>query len=96
MWTMKSKYKIGDIVTVKEQYDNGCKEYDYPCAFTKDMLKTYGGKKLTIEEICYIGYVGALLTTEEYFYQVKENSYNWSDPMFQESELWKVSIRLVI
>ena len=84
---MKSKYNIGDIVTVKEQYDNGCNGDDYPCGFTKRMLETYSGKKLTIERVCYYDYINKLLATEEYYYQVKENGYNWSDPMFQESEL---------
>ena len=84
---MKSKYKVGDIVTVKEQYDKGCNGNDYPCEFTESMLKAFGGKKLTIEEVyCYKGFTN-LLTTEEYFYRVKGNWCNWSDPMFQESEL---------
>ena len=93
---MKSKYNVGDIVTVKEQYDNGCKGYDYPCCFTKLMLETYGGKKLTITKVCYFEYITHLLATEKYYYHVKENGYNWSDSMFQESELWKVSIMLAI
>ena len=84
---MKSKYNVGDIVTVKEQYDNGCNENDYPCGFTKSMLKTHGGKKLTIEKVYYHKYFTNLLTTEEYYYRVKESGYNWSDPMFQECEL---------
>lgn len=89
---MKSKYNIGDIVTVKEQYDNGCNGFDYPCSFTKYMLETYGGKKLTIEKVCYDEHFTDLLATEECYYQVKENGYNWSDPMFQESELWYISL----
>lgn len=96
MWTMKNKYNVGDVVTVKEQYDNGCKEHDYPCIFTKDMLETYGGKKLTIKNVYHLEYFPYLLVTEEYYYEVKENGYLWSDPMFQESELWKASIMLVI
>lgn len=84
---MKSKYNVGDIVTVKEQYDNGCDAYDYPSGFTEFMLKTYGGKKLTIEKVCCHKFFINLLTTEEYYYRVKENKYAWSDPMFQECEL---------
>lgn len=85
---MKSKYNVGDIVTVKEQYDSGCNGVDYPCVFTKEMLQIYGSKKLTIEKVCYYNrHFTNYLTTEDYYYKVKETGYNWSDPMFQESEL---------
>lgn len=84
---MKSKYNVGDIVTVKEQYDSGCNENDYPCIFTKEMLKIYGGKKLTIEKVYYNERFTNRLKTEDYYYRVEETGYSWSDPMFQESEL---------
>lgn len=42
---MESKYKIGDIVTIKSKYDKDCTCYDYTCFFNENMLHKYGGKK---------------------------------------------------
>lgn len=42
---MESKYKVGDIVTIKSKYDKDCTGDDYTCSFSPSMLYKYGGKK---------------------------------------------------
>lgn len=42
---MESLHKVGDIVTIKSEYDNGCTGDDYTCYFPSFMLNKYGDKK---------------------------------------------------
>lgn len=87
---MKSKYNVGDIVTIKEKYDDNCIDEDYPCLFTLIMLEEFGGKTMEIKSVHKITFNKKLkLYTEDYYYILKddEDEYFWTDPMFQECEL---------
>lgn len=44
-FNMESKYKVGDIVTIKSKYDKDCTGDDYTCFFNEKMIHQYGGKK---------------------------------------------------
>lgn len=87
---MKSKYKVGDIVTIKEKYDDNCIDVDYPCFFLHDMLNMYRGKKMEIKSVHEINFnEKPKLYTEDYYYMLKGDASDWfwTDPMFQECEL---------
>lgn len=95
MWTMKSKYNVGDIVTIKEKYDNNCTDEDYPCVFTHVMLDVFRGKKMEIKSVHKMIFnKKPKLYTEDYYYILKddENKWWWTDSMFQECELWYISL----
>lgn len=92
---MKSKYNVGDIVTIKEKYDDNCVDEDYPCLFTNTMLDIFGGKKMEIKSVHNINFnIKSKLYTEDYYYILKddEDEWWWTDPMFQECELWYISL----
>ena len=87
---MKSKYNVGDIVTIKEKYDNNCIDEDYPCVFTNTMLNIFGGKKMEIKSVHEINFKEKpKLYTEDYYYMLKGDAggWFWTDSMFQECEL---------
>lgn len=87
---MKNKYEVGDIVTIKEKYDNNCIDEDYPCIFTNTMLNIFRGKKMVIKSVHEINFDRKpKLYTEDYYYKLKddEDGWWWTDPMFQECEL---------
>lgn len=87
---MKSKYKVGDIVTIKEKYDNNSIDEDYPCVFTHSMLNIFGGKKMEIKSVHEINFKEKpKLYTEDYYYMLKGDAggWFWTDSMFQECEL---------
>lgn len=87
---MKSKYKVGDIVTIKEKYDDNCTDTDYPCIFMHLMLDKFHGKKMEIKSVHKINFEKKYkLYTEDYYYTLKDDEYGlcWSDSMFQECEL---------
>ena len=44
------KYNIGDIVTIRKEYHEGCCGDDYPCYFHIDKIKMFGGGKFIIKE----------------------------------------------
>lgn len=80
-----SLYKKGDKVRVKDHYDPGCSENDYPFTFAEKMLKGYGGKEVTITEVfpsttCF----KQKLYTEGYKYYIAEDRgfFTWSAAMF--------------
>ena len=79
-------YKVGDVVVVKDQYDPGYTDGEYMMVFTADMLKSYGGKKVTISAVHHTenAYKGPL-DKEDFFYSIKEDSsdWNWSASMFK-------------
>lgn len=97
---MESLHKVGDIVTIKSKYDEGCTGDDYTCFFNENMLKKYGGKKMKIKSIHkrYDFMPKGKLHTEDYYYILHNDDFqwSWSDVMFEECELWKVNIKLVI
>lgn len=82
-----SLYKVGDKVVVKDQYDSEYGMFDYPCVFTSEMLKQYGGKKVTIAEVkpTIFNYKYRKFYKEDYQYKIKEDSgaWNWCAGMFK-------------
>ena len=97
---MESKYKVGDIVTIKSKYDKDCTGDDYTCFFNEKMIHQYGGKKMKIKSVHkrYDFMPKGKLHTEDYYYTLYNDDYqwSWSDAMFEECELWKVNIKLAI
>ena len=92
---MKSKYNVGDIVTIKDKYDNNCTGEDYPCFFMPIMLDIFCGKKMEIKSVHKTNFRNkSKLYTEDYYYILKDDKYEWcwTDPMFQECELWYISL----
>lgn len=82
-----SLYKKGDKVRVKDHYDPGCSENDYPFTFSGKMLNGYGGKEVTITGVfpsttCF----KQKLYTEGYKYYIAEDGgfFTWSAAMFSE------------
>ena len=88
---MESKYKIGDIVTIKSKYDEGRTADDYTCYFNKKMLNEYGGKKMKIKSVHKRDddLAKGKLHTENYCYMLYNDDWQWSwtDAMFEECEL---------
>ena len=88
---MGSLHKVGDIVTIKSEYDNGYTSNDYPCSFNENMLDKYGGKKMKIKSVYEIPnhFHKAKLHTENYYYILYDDHWGclWTDPMFEEREL---------
>lgn len=88
---MESLHKVGDIVTIKSRYDEGCTGDDYTCFFNENMLKKYGGKKMKIKSVHKrLDYLPkAKLHTEDYYYTLYKDDYlwRWTDAMFEECEL---------
>ena len=97
---MESLHKVGDIVTIKSKYDKDCTGDDYTCFFVENMLRKYGGKKMKIKSVYKRSdfMPKGKLHTEDYYYKLYNDDYgyNWSNAMFEECELWKVNIMLVI
>ena len=82
---MDSIYKKGDKVLVKSVYDEGCRQQDYTCRFTPEMLKYFGGKIVTIDAVKPLSNPPhAKLNQEPIKYKIKEDRhiYNWSAEMF--------------
>lgn len=79
-------YKVGDVVTVKNQYDKGLTRLSYPFDFLESMLTTYGGKKVTISKVRKADKMdkGYPLYADGYEYAIKEDGelHFWSSPMF--------------
>lgn len=88
---MESLHKVGDVVTIKSKYDNGCTGDDYTCFFVENMLHKYGGKKMKIKSVHKRDdfMLKGKLYTEDYYYILKddEDEWWWTDSMFQECEL---------
>lgn len=84
----KSLYKVGDVVVVKDQYDSEYGMFDYPGVFTPEMLKQYGGKKVTIAKVepTIFDYKYRKFYKEGYQYKIKEDSgaWNWCAGMFKD------------
>lgn len=80
-----SIYKVGDKVRVKDHYDLGCNGGDYPYSFTKEMLKRYGDKEVTITKVCPTLCISDYkLYRENYKYHIAEDgeTHDWSAAMF--------------
>ena len=71
-----SKYKVGDVVKVKDNLKVG-RQYGRYC-FIEEM-KEFSGKKVTIIDVCEDYY-----DAKGDYYDTKENGYRWSDDMFEE------------
>ena len=85
------KYKVGDVVTIRKSYHEGCREGDYPFHFTLKDLYLYGGSKRVIKEVKKIaGYEYAGKVPFDGVYYILENTNgNWSPYMFEESGDWR-------
>lgn len=86
--TIPSLYKVGDKVRIKSKYDENSKENDYPCSFTKKMLKDYGDKIYTIKFVnpSSITLVDCKHYLEPYVYLLDEDTYSWTAAMFESKQ----------
>lgn len=90
-FNMESLHKVGDVVTIKNKYDEGYSPEDYPCTFIPFMIGLFGGKKVKIKSVYRISpnIANVKLCTEMYYYIIENDEYGclWTDPMFEECEL---------
>lgn len=79
-----SLYNVGDIVTVKDKYDDGYSGCDYPHGFTPWMLEKFGGKNVTITcvESTTLGQ-GKKGHVENYCYYIQGSKLTWCASMFK-------------
>lgn len=81
-------YKEGDVVVIKDAYDLGCNESDYPCGFMDTMIKKYGGVKVTIDKVLPLEpfFKHGEFYLEDYKYIIKEDEhhYSWTAGMFKD------------
>lgn len=83
----ESIYKVGDQVRVKSKYDDKCDSSYYTAGFPYEMLRRYGGRRVTIIDVKPIGESRKRALNKELFtYQIKEDHghWEWSAEMFEE------------
>lgn len=89
---MESLFKVGDVVTIKGQYDEGMDSYDYPFTFVdRTMRLYYGNKKLIVTAVKPFN--AAMEQLKEccmynndafYYYLSEEDKWTWHSSMFVE------------
>lgn len=83
---IKSLYKVGDVISVKNKCDEGLEVDDYPFSFTTDMQKEYGNKRFIIEKVIYnVSFQNRPAYIEPFEYKLKETTKHWSAAMFNET-----------
>lgn len=81
---MESKYKVGDIVTVKKNREG--RSSDYLFSFTDEMVKKHGGKSYRIKEVTHWEDTpsGRVMLSDGYLYKLEGADFNWSSSMFED------------
>ena len=83
---IKSLYKVGDVVTIKDKYDEGFGMSDYPGSFLIKMVKDYGNRKCKIKEVIESPYSCTLRAyVDPFTYKLEGAPWNWSAAMFKET-----------
>lgn len=81
----ETKYKVGDVVKVRDDLETGKKYYmksGFEHDSVVDSMLTFRGKSVTIESITSTGK-----------YSIVGDCYNWTDEMFEDDDVsWKVVI----
>lgn len=81
----KALYKIGDKVVIKREYDLNCGALNYRFTFTRDMLKDFGGKIMTISNVKFSNYEVLRIEDDGFEYTLAEDFakyYKWASSMF--------------
>lgn len=83
---IQSLYKVGDVVTVKDKYDEGFGIDDYPAGFSIAMIKNCGNKRYKIKEVIKSPYNCTFRAyVDPFIYQLEGTPWNWSAAMFNET-----------
>lgn len=78
---MSSKYKVGDIVTIKERVGNSS---DYRFSFTNTMAEKEG-QKFRITRVTESPIGDRIVPDDGYKYELEGNCFSWASSMFEES-----------
>ena len=79
----KSKYKIGDIVTIKKRDGH---ENDYSFGFI-DEMSVMAGNKLRITNVSYSSDANRTYPDDGYSYRLEGTIYSWASSMFEDDAL---------
>lgn len=83
---MEPKYKVGDIITVKNKRDGD--SYDYMFGFTDIMLDAYGGQSFRINKVTKIHHCSPRKIPDDgYCYYLDGPGFSWASSMFEESPI---------
>lgn len=86
MKVMEPKYKVGDIITVKNKRDGD--SYDYMFGFTDIMLDAYGGQSFRINKVTKIHHCSPRKIPDDgYCYYLDGPGFSWASSMFEESPI---------
>lgn len=77
---MPSKFKVGDIVTIKKRVGNSS---DYKFSFTNTMAEKEG-QQFRIARVTEAPYGGSRIPDDGYKYELEESCFNWASSMFEE------------
>lgn len=80
---MKPKYKVGDIVTIKNVRQGT--EYDYRFGFLDEMLEEGGGKSYKIRSIEESTAEARSIPDDGYLYKLDGIFCSWASSMFEDS-----------
>lgn len=78
---MPSKYKVGDVVTIKERVGNSS---DYKFSFV-DSMAAKKGQRLRITKVTESPLCDGKIPDDGYKYELEGNIFNWASSMFEES-----------
>lgn len=78
---MPSKYKVGDIVTIKERVGNSS---DYKFSFV-DSMAAKKGQRLRVTKVTESSLCDRKIPDDGYRYELEGNCFTWASSMFEES-----------
>lgn len=88
---MESLFKVGDVVTIKDQYDERMNGKDYPFVFIDKMRLRYGNEKLIVVAVKpFNSYVDQykkcrMYNNDAFYYCLSdEDKWTWHSSMFVE------------
>lgn len=84
------EYNIGDVVTIRKKYHEGCRGVDYPYEFSMTKILAFGGARLRITEKRYADLLyETKIPNDNIVYLLEGSSFWWSAYMFEESGDWR-------
>lgn len=86
----ESKYKVGDIVTVKKRVGHSS---DYKFSFT-DSMASMEGRQLRIIRVTESPFGGSKIPDDGYKYEMEGNCFSWASSMFEESSYMALDLAI--